>query len=80
VLEDLGNLGDFLGGIAVIATLIYLAIQIRQNTMQIAKNSETGRLSFENEARSELNTFRLSIAADERCSPSAGFGLRPLLG
>ena len=32
MLEDLGNLGDFLGGIAVIATLIYLAIQLRQNT------------------------------------------------
>jgi hypothetical protein len=68
VLEDLGNLGDFLGGIAVIATLIYLAIQIRQNTMQIAKNSETMRLSFENEARSELDTFRSSIAADELLS------------
>ena len=31
-LEDLGNLGDFIGSIAVIVTLIYLAIQIRQNT------------------------------------------------
>ena len=32
MLEDLGNLGDFIGGIAVVATLIYLALQIRQNT------------------------------------------------
>lgn len=32
MLEALGNLGDFIGGIAVIATLIYLAVQIRQNT------------------------------------------------
>jgi hypothetical protein len=31
-LEDLGNLGDFLGGIAVIVTLIYLARQIREST------------------------------------------------
>jgi len=31
-LEDLGNLGDFLGGVAVIATLVYLARQIRENT------------------------------------------------
>ena len=31
-LEDLGNLGDFIGGIAVIVTLLYLAVQIRQNT------------------------------------------------
>ena len=40
VLEDLGNLGDFLGGLAVIATLIYLAVQVRQNSQQIAQNSE----------------------------------------
>jgi hypothetical protein len=31
-LSDLGNLGDFLGGIGVILTLVYLASQIRQNT------------------------------------------------
>ena len=28
----LGNLGEFLGAIAVVATLIYLGIQVRQNT------------------------------------------------
>ena len=32
MLEDLGNLGDFVGGVAVVITLIYLAIQIRHNT------------------------------------------------
>ncbi len=32
MLDDLGNLGDFLGGIAVIITIGYLALQIRQNT------------------------------------------------
>ena len=32
MLDDLGNIGDFLGGLSVIVTLIYLAIQIRQNT------------------------------------------------
>jgi hypothetical protein len=31
-LEDLGNIGDFVGGIAVIITLLYLAAQIRRNT------------------------------------------------
>ena len=68
MLEDLGNLGDFLGGIAVIATLVYIAIQIRQNTTQIAENSERMRLSFENDIRRELNNFRLSIATDEGLS------------
>jgi len=32
MLEDLGNIGDFVGGIAVILTLLYLAIGVRQNT------------------------------------------------
>lgn len=32
MIETLGNLGDFIGGIAVIGSLIYLAIQIRSNT------------------------------------------------
>lgn len=31
-LESLGNLGDFIGGIGVVATLVYLAVQVRQNT------------------------------------------------
>lgn len=32
MLDELGNLGDFVGGLAVVVTLIYLAIQVRQNT------------------------------------------------
>jgi len=34
-LEDFGNLGDFLGGIGVIVTLAYLAVQIRSNTQTV---------------------------------------------
>jgi hypothetical protein len=34
-LEDLGNLGDFLGGVAVLVTLLYLALQVRQNTIAL---------------------------------------------
>ena len=32
MLDALGNLGDFIGGIGVVVTLAYLAVQIRQNT------------------------------------------------
>ena len=32
MLDILGNVGDFIGGIAVVITLIYLAAQVRQNT------------------------------------------------
>lgn len=37
--ESLGNIGDFIGGIGVIITLIYLAYQIRQNTNSIRVSS-----------------------------------------
>jgi hypothetical protein len=32
MLDALGNIGDFLGGVGVVVTLLYLAVQIRQNT------------------------------------------------
>lgn len=35
MIEALGNIGDLLGGIGVVITLIYLAGQIRQNTRSI---------------------------------------------
>ena len=34
-LEDLGNIGEFVGAIAVVMSLLYLAIQIRQNTKTV---------------------------------------------
>jgi hypothetical protein len=35
----LGNLGDFIGAIVIVVTLIYLATQIRQNSDQLAAQS-----------------------------------------
>ena len=35
MIEALGNIGDFLGGIGVVITLIYLAGQVRQNTRSV---------------------------------------------
>jgi hypothetical protein len=34
-IDTLGNLGDFMGGLAVIVSLVYLARQIRQNTRML---------------------------------------------
>lgn len=39
MLSALGDLGDFIGGIGVVVTLIYLAIQIRSNTEQTRLNT-----------------------------------------
>ena len=40
-LTQLANLGEFIGGIAVIATLAYLAVQIRQGQALARAESET---------------------------------------
>lgn len=34
-LSGLGNVGDFIGGVAVIVSLVYLAVQVRQNTRSV---------------------------------------------
>ena len=31
-IQDLGAIGDLVGGVAVLVTLLYLAMQIKQNT------------------------------------------------
>ena len=55
--ETLGNLGDFIGGIAVVATLVYLALQIRQNTNSV---KGAGAASY----RDGLNSFSAVLAQD----------------
>lgn len=37
--QVLGNFGEFFGAIAVVVTLVYLAVQIRQNSTQLRLNS-----------------------------------------
>ncbi len=39
MIENLGNIGDFIGGIGVVVTLIYLAVQVRQNTRTVRLSS-----------------------------------------
>ena len=43
-IQDLGALGELLGSVAVLATLVYLALQMRQNTMAISAQLEAARV------------------------------------
>ncbi len=42
-IQDLGALGELLGSVAVLATLVYLALQTRQNTLAITAEVEAAR-------------------------------------
>lgn len=59
-ISDLGALGEFIGGIAVIFSFVFLALQIRQNTKamraQAARESELEyvRLNFQLASNAEL--------------------------
>lgn len=44
-IQDWGAVGEIIGGIAVVASLVYLALQIRQNTQQISHSIETERVA-----------------------------------
>ena len=43
-IQDLGALGELLGSVAVLVTLVYLAFQTRQNTMAIGAQLDAARL------------------------------------
>ena len=67
----LGNYGEFIGSIAVLATLAYLAIQIRQNTK--AEENSALDMSLRN-----LMAVRQSTFDDPEMSALAYKGLRDL--
>ena len=56
-LQDLGNLGEFVSAIAVVVTLVYLALQIRHNTR--ALGHAEGRAILE-----DGNTWRAKLIQD----------------
>jgi hypothetical protein len=62
--QDLGSLGELVGGIAVVVSVVYLAIQIRHNTRGLDQNRDLMRMSFENEIRRDAMEFRSTIVAD----------------
>ena len=60
-LEALGNLGDFIGGIAVLVTLIYLAFQIRQNTSSVQQSNRIATANTEISIRGGYGQLNRSI-------------------
>lgn len=57
-LEELANLGEFVGGVAVIISLLYLAVQIRQNTKAV-------RSASYHQAAEQTWSALLAIAQDQ---------------
>lgn len=58
MLDALGNVGDFVGGIGVVVTLAYLALQIRQNTSTVRAAASAAHSS-------SLASFNTLLAQDD---------------
>jgi hypothetical protein len=69
---ELGALGEFLGSIAVIATLVYLSVQVRQNTRSMNESKKLA-LAQTYQLRSDALQMMLVRAADsEHIAPIIG--------
>ncbi len=64
-LEQLASLGEFVGGFAVIASLLYLGLQIRQGNRQVEQNTKSLEASTHQAIISELNAFRSLLVQSE---------------
>jgi hypothetical protein len=73
-LDALGSIGDFVGGIAVVVTLVYLAFQIRQNTNQVRQSIRFARAQALRETMTTGWVFE--IARDPALSVLYSTGLR----
>ena len=67
-LEDLGNIGEFVAAVAVVVSLIYLAVQIRQNTRSV-------RMASHHAVMSEFRTNIRVLTQDPELASAYQVGL-----
>jgi hypothetical protein len=59
--QDFGAVGEFVGAIGVVVTLVYLAYQIRQNTFQLERSELTAKAAAVNASNIALRDTRRTI-------------------
>lgn len=73
-IQELGAAGEFVGAIGVVVTLVYLAYQIRQNTIQLEQNTLTARAAAQNASNTALRETRASIFESDGMSEIFSLG------
>ena len=56
--QAVGAVGELIGGIAVVLSLIYIAMQMRQNTRQIGENTLALQLASRDRAQQSFSRWR----------------------
>jgi len=64
----LGNYGEFVGAIAVVATLIFVGIQVRQSRLAMSESNRLARLASLDESRRGFSAWRCMLATDSAIS------------
>ena len=64
-LQNIGALGQFISAIAVVISLVYLAYQVKQNTIQIDHNTKAARSHGINSSISHTLEIRQAIFEDD---------------
>ncbi len=75
-IQDLGSLGEFLGGVAVVVSLVYLALQIRQNTRQVVQNTRTVHRESTRAFQEDANAWRSYLIQSPEIAELYRRGLR----
>jgi hypothetical protein len=75
-IQDLGSLGELLAAMATIATLIYLAAQIRQNTSTMAQAERTARGQSYQEIVSKIVENMSASGIDESAADISYRGIK----
>ena len=60
----LGNFGEFLGAFAVVATLVFVGIQVRQSSRAMEESNRLQIVTTHDESLRQFSQFRRLIAAD----------------
>jgi hypothetical protein len=63
--QELGSIGEFVGAIATVVTLIYLTLQIRQNTAQLKEGARASHFHSLDQTVESFSRYRHLVAQAE---------------
>ncbi|MEN8158844.1 MAG: hypothetical protein ABFS41_02095 [Myxococcota bacterium] len=75
-LQDLGSVGEFVGAVGVVVSLVYLAMQIRQNTAHLRQNTLAAQTAAYHQAVEQSWNAMLTSARDPQLADLVVRGCR----
>lgn len=60
-LQDLGSIGELIGALATVVTLAYLAVQVRQNSLQMRETARIARLALLDREVESFSRYRMLL-------------------